>query len=180
MSQVSKEKFYSLRQLAKRLQSEGIPISERTLYRLIKRKVITPDYTTVGYKRVGMYYFSEEKVKRIIETIKQNNVIKMEGDLKDKSIEDIIREEQAIVKEKREAINKAYEAFRKKILSIESKERIEKLKARYKQIKEIKDVKERIKALADFSSSFPDYIKSIKDFSIKLEAEIFFKRMLNE
>ena len=180
MSQVSREKFYSLRQLAKRLRSEGVPISERTLYRLIKRKMIIPDYTTVGYKRVGMYYFSEEKVKRIIETIKQNNVIKMEGDLKDKSIEDIIREEQAIVKEKREAINKAYEAFRKKILSIESKERIEKLKARYKQIKEIKDVNERIKALEDFSSSFPDYIKNIKDLSIRLEAEIFFKRMLNE
>ena len=164
MSQVNKEKFYSLRQLAKRLQSEGIPISERTLYRLIKRKVITPDYTTVGYKRVGIYYFSEEKVKRTIETMKQNNVV--EDELKNKSVEDIIRE--------------AYNAFCKKIISTEGKEKIEELKARNKKIQEIKDLNEEREAVSNFYASYPECLKNIKDYKINYLAKTFFAQMLNE
>jgi hypothetical protein len=164
MSQVSREKFYSLRQLAKRLRNEGVPISERTLYRLIKRKMITPDYTTVGYKRVGMYYFSEEKVKRIIETIKQNNFV--EDELKNKSVEDIIRE--------------AYNAFCKKIISLEGKEKIEDLKARNKKIREIKDLNERREAVSNFYAAYPESLKNIKDPKIYSLASIFFSRMLDE
>jgi len=164
MSQVNEEKFYSLRQLAKRLQSEGIPISERTLYRLIKRKVITPDYTTVGYKRVGIYYFSEEKAKRIIEMIKQNNVV--EDELRNKSVEDIIRE--------------AYNAFCKKIISTEGKEKIEELKARNKKIREIKDLNERREAVSNFYALYPECLKNIKDPKIYSLASIFFSQMLYE
>jgi len=164
MSQVSKEKFYSLRQLAKKLRNEGVPISERTLYRLIKRKLIVPDYTTVGYKRVGTYYFSEEKAKKIIETIKQNNVV--EDELKNKSVEDIVRE--------------AYNAFCKKLISTEGKEKIEELKARNKKIREIKDPNERSKAVLDFYALYPECVKNIKDPKIYSLASIFFSQMLYE
>ncbi|MGC9015108.1 MAG: hypothetical protein ACP5KW_12095 [Thermoproteota archaeon] len=167
-------KFYSSRELVNKIKSEGIPISERTIYRLIERKIIIPDYVS-DKKRIKRYYFSEENVRRTIERLKEEKLheelnfskIDKKIELREKSIEDIIRE--------------AYEKFCEKIVSIEGEERIQKLKAYYKKIQSIEDYKERSKMMGDFLyAAIPFCIKNIEDYKIRSEAENFFLRMLRE
>jgi len=175
MLEAKKEKFYSSRELINKIKSEGIKISERTFYRLIERKEVVPDHVLSNGK-ARRYYFSEENAKRIVEKLKNENLLgKLEEnfEIKDRSIEDIVREEQ-------EAISKAYKAFCEKIISIKGREKIEELKALYRKTQETKDVDEETKLMDEIWKEVPPEINKIEDFDVRVEAKRFFLRMLTE